>query len=190
MCLEPNQEEVVIKERIPLCIDLDGTLIKNDIFWESLRALLKKNVFYLLVLPIWLLKGKAFVKGQVSQRVSLNIVALPYHDLLLNYILSERKTGRNVVLATGTHYRIATKIAKHLNCFDQVLASSDFDNLTGKRKSRVLVKRYGKRGFDYAGNSRVDLPIWENANSAIIVSGSRNLIEAVKKVSRVETIFS
>ena len=30
-------------EKIPLCVDLDGTLIKTDVLWESLMLLLKRN---------------------------------------------------------------------------------------------------------------------------------------------------
>ncbi len=172
-----------------MCVDLDGTLIKSDIFWESLRILVMGNMLYLFILPFWLLHGKAFVKGQVSKRVSFDLTALPYHPTFLDFILSERKAGRSLILATGTHRRMAIKIAKHLKCFDQVFASSDSVNLTGRKKSQALIKQFGKGGFDYAGNSKVDLPIWENANSAIIVNGSQQLIEAVKKVSTVQAIF-
>ena len=28
-------------EKVPLCVDLDGTLIKTDVLWESLILLLK-----------------------------------------------------------------------------------------------------------------------------------------------------
>ena len=47
------------KEIVPLCVDLDGTLIKTDLLWESLVRLLKSNPLYLLVVPVWLLRGRA-----------------------------------------------------------------------------------------------------------------------------------
>ncbi|PNA50054.1 hypothetical protein C1Y14_34405, partial [Pseudomonas sp. MPR-R5B] len=56
----------------PLCVDLDGTLIKSDVLLESLLLLLKKNPFYLFLLPLWLLRGKAMLKGQIAARVSLD----------------------------------------------------------------------------------------------------------------------
>ena len=43
------------KEIVPLCVDLDGTLIKTDLLWESLVRLLKNNPLYLLAVPVWLL---------------------------------------------------------------------------------------------------------------------------------------
>lgn len=178
-----------VKGSIPLCIDLDGTLVNTDMFWESLLVLLKGNIFFVLVLPIWMIKGKAYCKGQIARRVSLDIPALPYHSSLLDFVKEERKGGRSVILATGTHYLIANKISEHLKCFDQVVASSDLINFTGKRKSRFLTSHFGKGGFDYAGNSRVDLPIWENAKGAIVVNGTPKLIEAVREVTLIYTIF-
>ena len=45
-----------------LCVDLDGTLIKSDLLWEGVVALLKSNPLLLLRIPFWLLKGKANLK--------------------------------------------------------------------------------------------------------------------------------
>ena len=56
-------------------------------------------------------------------------------------------------------------------------------------KCKVLEREYGKGGFDYAGNSTVDLPIWENARGAIVVSSSSKLIEEVEKVTSIRTIL-
>lgn len=36
----------------PLCVDLDGTLVRTDLLAESIFALLKLNVLYLFLLPI------------------------------------------------------------------------------------------------------------------------------------------
>ena len=47
-----------VQQKSPLCVDLDGTLIKTDLLWESLLALLKQSPFSIFQLPFWLLKGK------------------------------------------------------------------------------------------------------------------------------------
>ncbi|UCF90211.1 MAG: hypothetical protein JSW39_18180, partial [Desulfobacterales bacterium] len=57
----------------PLVVDLDGTLIKTDVLVESFWALFTQNPLYIFVLPFWGLKGKAYLKEQISQRVALDV---------------------------------------------------------------------------------------------------------------------
>ena len=44
--VQPSRNEV------PLCVDLDGTLIKTDLLLESLVVLLKGNLLYLFVVAL------------------------------------------------------------------------------------------------------------------------------------------
>src|SRR6476469_9855979 len=83
-------------EELPLCVDLDDTLVKTDTLLECVLALLKNNFLYGLVLPFWLLKGKAHFKQQVARRVSLNVALLPYHAPLLSYLDRQHKRGRRI----------------------------------------------------------------------------------------------
>jgi hypothetical protein len=50
----------------PLCVDLDGTLIAGDLLWEALLALLRQRPWLLLLVPLWLLRGKAHLKEQLA----------------------------------------------------------------------------------------------------------------------------
>ena len=61
-------------------MDLDGTLLRSDILYESLLALLAHNPLYVFLIPFWLLKGKAYVKRQLASRVQLPATILPYDD--------------------------------------------------------------------------------------------------------------
>lgn len=60
-------------------------------------------------------------------------------------------------------------MAAHLDLFDEVLASDGTRNLRGAEKAAALVARFGERGFDYAGDSPVDLPVWRQARHAVLV---------------------
>ena len=60
------QDKVSHNSQVPLVVDLDGTLIRTDLLHESVFALLKLNPFYMFLLPLWLLKGKAYMKGQIA----------------------------------------------------------------------------------------------------------------------------
>ena len=47
-----------------LCVDLDGTLLRSDLLYESLLALLARNPLFALLVPFWLLRGKAYLRMQ------------------------------------------------------------------------------------------------------------------------------
>src|SRR6266478_107147 len=90
------------KETVPLCVDLDGTLIKTDLLWESLVRLLKNNPFYLLVIPFWWARGRAFLKRQLATRVHLEPSALPYNTPFLAFLRQAKQEGRRLVLVTAS----------------------------------------------------------------------------------------
>ncbi|CNH78067.1 Uncharacterised protein [Yersinia bercovieri] len=51
----------------PLCIDLDGTLVRTDTLVESFFLLIKKNPFYAFLCVLWLLRGKASLKNEIAK---------------------------------------------------------------------------------------------------------------------------
>ena len=159
---------------IPLAVDLDGTLIAGDLLWETLFTLIKKHPFCLFLIPIWLLTGgKARLKNEIATRVCLNVELLPYRSELLEYLRLEKATGRSIVLATASHQIYAEAISAHLGLFDDVLASQEGVNLRSKAKRDALLARYGEAGFDYAGNSRDDVVVFEAARQSIFVAPDR-----------------
>lgn len=156
----------------PLCIDCDGTLIRTDLLHESLIALIKKQPLQALRLPLWLLRGKAHLKQQIAQRVQLDARTLPYNEAVLERIREARAQGRTTVLATASTHAQAEAVQAHLQLFDRIEASSPELNLAGARKAQRLTDLYGPRGFDYAGNSAADIPVWQQAAGAIVVEAS------------------
>lgn len=158
---------------IPLAVDLDGTLIASDLLWEGLFLLVRKNPFFLFLVPFWLAKGPARLKQAIAERVDIDPAALPYREAVLARLRQEREAGREIVLATGTPRKFAEAIAAHLGLFDSALATDGAENLTSGRKRRALVAAYGDGGFDYAGNSRHDLKVFDAARKAIVVAPDR-----------------
>ena len=57
--------------RVPLCVDLDGTLVRSDLVWESLLLLLRRNPLQIARLPLWLLRGRAFLKEKIADAVRI-----------------------------------------------------------------------------------------------------------------------
>ena len=177
-------------ERVPvLAVDLDGTLVKSDMLMESVLALVKRNPLHIFSVLWWVLKGKAHLKRQVGQRVKLDVSSLPYHVDLLIDLRDYREQGRELVLATAADARIAAQIAGYLQIFHQVMASDGVHNLSGETKRDRLIAAFGKKGFDYAGNSRKDLPVWAAARRAIVVNGGAGLQSAAARLTDVHKVF-
>ncbi len=174
----------------PLVVDLDGTLVKTDLLIESLFSLVKRNPFYVLALPFWLFKGRAYFKRQVNQRVTLDVSTLPYNRELIDHLKVQRSGGRPLFLATGNDERTARQVAEHLRLFDRVLASDGIVNLSARTKRDRLVAEFGEKGFDYAGNERRDLEVWPSARKAIIVNSTRSILRQAIRVADVEKIFN
>ncbi len=168
----------------PLCVDLDGTLIAGDLLWEALLALLRQRPWWLLLLPVWLLRGKSHLKEQLACRVHLAVEALPYRPEVLDLIRRAKAAGRRIVLATASNYRFAMAVADYLQLFDEVLASDSTHNLKGQAKLAAVQDRCTGQRFDYVGDSEADLPLWAAARQAYVVHPSRRLLEKAQAVCR------
>ncbi len=165
--LEPLAPEVA---RRPLCVDLDGTVVKSDTLMDSLLLLLRSRPLDTLRVPLWLLRGKAAVKAEVGARVALDVRHLPYNRSVVEYLEVQRGEGRRLYLATGADQILAERIADHLGLFDGVLASDGSTNLTAGNKLDGLRTTFGDEGYDYIGNAGPDLPLLQHAGTAMIAN--------------------
>lgn len=196
--VKPIFEEALARERapapasiaVPLVVDLDGTLLKTDLLLESLLVLLKQKPLCVFLLPIWLLKGKAYLKEQIARRVELDVSVLPYRNEFVDYLEAQRDAGRSIVLATATDIHLARQVADHLKLFDLVFASDGITNLAGESKRAQLVSIFGVNGFDYAGNEGADLPVWSSARKAIVINPGRLLRTRVARVATIDKTFA
>ena len=177
------------EQKLPLIVDLDGTLVKTDLLLESFLGLIKLNPFYMFLVVVWLLRGKVCLKSEIADRVNLDITVLPYNSDLIEYITSERDVGRQVILATASHKKYAFEIANHLGIFDDVIASDEHINLTGKTEATVLCDRYGENEFAYTGNVNPDLNVWSMSGGAILVDTSKALELKANKLTNIKTKF-
>ena len=71
---------------LPLCVDLDGTLVKSDTLLDGLCVLARTHPAVLLRLPLWLARGKAALKREVTARAPLDAASLPYNEALILYL--------------------------------------------------------------------------------------------------------
>jgi 4-hydroxybenzoate polyprenyltransferase/phosphoserine phosphatase len=159
----------------PLCVDLDGTLVKSDTLVDSLLVLLRKSPAQVFKLPARLFHGKAAFKAFVTESVSLDAAHLPYNRALLQYLHDEHARGRAIYLATGADVRLARRVADHLGIFADVLASDGATNLTGSNKLDGLRTRLNSAAFDYIGNDTPDLPLLTHATEPMVANPTLRL---------------
>jgi apolipoprotein N-acyltransferase len=178
------------ENQVPLVVDLDGTLIKTDLLWESLARRLRRNPFALFRILFWWTRGRAYLKRCLGRRVRLNPAELPVSEKFLAWLREQKKAGRKLVLATASDFEMARPVADYFGIFDEVLASDGRSNLRGPNKLRALVAKFGERGFDYAGNSSVDLDVWRGARNAIVVNASPAVQEKAAATTNVAATFS
>ncbi len=176
-------------EAVPLCVDLDGTLVRSDTLIESVRQMARTRFHYLFMLPWWLRKGRAGLKDLVAQHITLDARVLPYQQEFLAYLHAEHDKGRKLVLTTAAHHSIADPIAAYLDIFDQVFASDAGRNNKGSNKRDQLVEQFGEKGFDYAGNSSADIGVWRVARRAIVVNPHRGVLSRAEKVATIDRVF-
>ncbi len=170
---------------IPLCVDLDGTLIKSDMMFESMAILIKSNPIYLLMIPIWFIKGKLYLKEQLFNRVQIDIDTMPLNDEIVNFLINEKKSGRTILLVTASLQYYADKYKEKFNFLDEAIGSKDGINLSAKYKAEYLKGRFGDKNYDYIGDSHKDLVVWSFAQNALIVSDNTILINKAKEITNI-----
>lgn len=159
----------------PLCVDLDGTLVKSDTLVDSVLALMRTHPALVFRLPDRLMAGKAALKAFVAESVSIDVAHLPYNRALLHFLNREHARGRDIFLATGADTRLAHRVAEHLGIFSGILASDGTTNLTGSKKLDGLRNRLDNAAFDYIGNDSPDLPLLAQATEAMVANPSLRL---------------
>lgn len=194
MLYEPRGREVGLGEgtsvggQTPLAVDLDGTLIRSDVFVEALLRLILTKPWKIPVMIGWLVRGLAYAKKRVAETCETDPATLPYDERVMAWLVEERAKGRRIVLASASDRSTVEKVAAHVGLFDAVYASDGVTNLKAENKARALAAAF-PQGFDYAGNARADFAVWREAKKAVVVNASNGLIARTKQSFDVERQF-
>ncbi len=175
-------------KQIALFVDLDGTLIATDTLLESIVLLLKTYPLKIFLLILWVFKGKSYFKSKITQFNTVRADLLPYNEEVLNYIKEEKGKGRKIYLLTAANQMIADDVADYLGIFSGTFGSTDKVNLSGDRKLKTIFQTINNTQFDYIGNSKADIPIWEKSNKIIMVNPKTGIKNKFLKNDNVQLI--
>jgi len=180
--------EVVVRPElragVPLCVDLDGTLVKSDTLVDSVLVIARQKPRELLRIPGWIAQGKASFKRHVTAAVALDVEHLPYNHALLEWLRVEAGAGREIYLATASDGALAERVAAYLGIFRGVLASDGETNLAGGNKLAAFKARFGNE-FCYIGNAKPDAVLLAACVSPMVANPDKALRGAMKRAGTV-----
>ena len=162
-----------------LAVDLDGTLLRSDMLFESFWSASSRDWRSAFVAARALRRGKAEMKRHLADQADIDVTTLPYDETVLDYVRRFRETGGHTVLVTATDQSLAGGIAAHLDLFDEVYGSDGRTNLKAGAKAAFLNERYGAGQYAYLGDSAADLEVWKHAGRAITLNATPALRDAV-----------
>ncbi len=167
---------------IILAVDLDNTLIKTDMIYVGLKFFLLYKI-YLLPKLLWLLvnKGKTHAKHYLYSNTKFSIENIKFNQAVINFIKSNKKKYASTILISGSYFKYVELFAKHLNLFDHAVGTTLDINMVSINKVRYLKNKYKNYKFDYVGDSKKDIPIWEYARNAYVVDNG-NITKHLKHI--------
>ena len=172
----------------PLFVDLDGTLIKEDLSNLAFWKMFKNNpIKIFLKLFLFLFFGKAYLKEKISKEFIVPINNLNFNTECIKFIEETKNQHRVVYLISGSHQCLVEQINNHLNLFNEVFGTCDNYNMVGINKVKFINKKLKYNEFDYVGNSKKDMPIWEYTKKIIYTNADKYLIKKINdsKLSKI-----
>ena len=140
------------KIMMPICVDLDGTLISEDITVISVKKFLTQSLWNIFKIMVWYFYGMPYLKKRVAQQINVDVSELTYNRKLLEFLKKKKVEGHKIFLATAS---------------DEILANK-------------LMTIFGEKGFIYAGNSIHDVPVWRKAAESILVNPDADAVAMMK----------
>jgi len=161
----------------PLVVDLDGTLFLGDSAWENLRLIAFRKPFKIPELLARSLQGRAALKCWLHKEIGRKNEPPAMRPEVIKLVQQERRKGRAVHLVSGAPQELVDETARRLGLDLRAghWGSQPGANLT-RAKKLFLVKRFGRGGYDYFGDRRVDLPIFSQADRGAVVGARPEMV--------------
>ena len=159
-----------------LFVDLDGTLIREDLSNLAFLDYLKKKPLRIIYhLIVFLFKGKPYLKDIISKDFKVPLKDLTFNKSALDYVRDVKNRHRVVYLISGSHQVLVDQVQDHLKIFFESFGTNRKFNMVGQNKVKFINESLRIDNFDYFGNSKKDLPIWYHCKRIIYTNISDKL---------------
>ena len=154
-----------------LAVDLDHTLIDTDMIFLGIKYLILHKIYLLPVLVIILLiRGRPSAKKYLYDNTEISIKKLPFNYSVINFINKYSERYSHIILISGSYYKYVNSVANYLDIFDSSIGTSMSINMISSNKTDYLKNHFDNFVFDYIGDSKKDIPIWEQSRKAFVVN--------------------
>ena len=168
----------------PLFVDLDGTLIQEDLSHEAFFYFFKtKPIRCLYHIFIFLFLGRPYLKEKISRNYTVDLSKLKKNNSCIEYIKVAKNSNRDVYLISGSHQLLVDQISNQLNLFNNVFGTHKNFNMIGKNKISYINQNLKIFDFDYIGNSKQDLSIWKYTKKVIFTNATPSLRKQITKLN-------
>ena len=154
-----------------LAVDLDHTLINTDMIFVGMKYLILHKIYLLPILVLILFtRGRPSAKKYLYDNTEVSIKELPFNDSVINFINENCERYTHIILISGSYYKYVNSVANYLNIFDSSIGTSISINMISSNKTNYLKNNFENFVFDYIGDSKKDIPIWEESRKAFVVN--------------------
>lgn len=164
-------------------VDLDGTLIKTDLFFEQTWQLVKSKPHLFLPLLWKSLTNRLAAKQFLVEQTIFRPETLPFNPHVIEKIHEHKRNGSQIHLVSASPDFWVKAVAKHLDIFHGAYGSNGV-NLKGSRKLQFIQNDLMLKEFCYAGNDWADVPIWNESNTILAVGPNLSLHRRIKKFGK------
>ncbi|HEY2834966.1 MAG TPA: UbiA family prenyltransferase [Rhizomicrobium sp.] len=175
--LSRRVEHVRDDPRIPLCVKLEGAVLRTGTTAELAIALVRHRPWMLFPLLAWMFLGAGAFRERVAEHAALNPAGLPYRKPFLAFLQREVAKGRRVILVARARPEVAEAIARHLGLISGIVEIDHDVADPGEAIAKKLCAQFGTGDFDYAGFGPSDIPAWRTARRSVIVAPSPKLLK-------------
>ena len=165
--------------KLPIVVDLDGTLILSDTLHESAAIALFRKPFVLFHALKQLAKGRHALKAAIAKDVDLAHEVLPLRDDFVEWLRAKAKEGHELHLCSAADQSVVDSVAKRVDIFVSAVGSSGI-NLKGVAKAQYLAQRF-PNGFIYAGDHAADLAVWQVSSGAVPAGVGKSVLQELRR---------
>ena len=136
-------------------------------------VLLKNDIGSLLIaFGILCTRGRADFKWTLASAIidrHLELSPLPLIYDVVDFLRNEKSRGSKLILITASDERIARRYVEGLELFDDVVGSSQSQNLKGLAKVRYIRSSSSSAKHVYLGDSKADMVVWRSVEIPVVV---------------------